>query len=191
MTTAAASDKESQQMGMAGQPMESGYIPPEQKAEGLDTVVLGITIRDWGYVLGLFACLYVLLGMMYWAFLEIGVQTRDTDYKSLPGELCLGDTCIDVYGGFSRDEYYPALGSPLEKEEVLYPWIKYKFCPKLATPTAYDGESETITPGFTCNPLCNEAESTELSQKSKIFARDDDKACSTECTTSATLCLNP
>jgi hypothetical protein len=34
----------------------------------------------------------------------------------------------DMFGDFSRDNYYPTYGHPIEKQMMVYPWIKAQHC---------------------------------------------------------------
>lgn len=36
----------------------------------------------------------------------------------------------DMFGDFSRDHYFPGFGTPIEKEMMVYPWIKAAHCPE-------------------------------------------------------------
>lgn len=91
--------------------------------------ILGVTPKNWGYLLTCLLTLYVCLALYYYALMTIAYEVRGAEYMKLPTRF---------FGSFDRDNYYEGFGSVLDQTMEIYPWILEKDC-------AIDGET-TVYP---------------------------------------------
>mmetsp|Transcript_23992 Transcript_23992/g.40241 ORF Transcript_23992/g.40241 Transcript_23992/m.40241 type:complete len:143 (-) Transcript_23992:506-934(-) len=130
----------------------------------------GISLRNWGIIVGGLLFLYLCLGLFYASLLTIAVECRGEEYIKMPKEF---------FGDFSREEYYMGYGSPIEGNQEVYPWLLENTPDCLLNMKAIlaaDPTEEDIY--LSCDPTCT----------NKIYKPE----CDTDtCKISTKECLNP
>ena len=104
------------------------------------------TPRQWGIIVGLLLFLYFCLGLMFYALMEIALDTRNNDYMTLPDKY-YGDFekekqpgSVAGQGGWSRPKGCDYKTNECKDNTLysVYPWTR------ATTPECKEGQTFTV-----------------------------------------------
>lgn len=113
--------RETPEMTEAALEVEGKKETPVESSSG-ETMVWGISLGNWGLIVGKLMILYVFLGLYFTALLYCGFEVRKQDYLRLPSKY---------FGNFERNFAYNSIITRHHKDPVIYKNNRPKGCEEI------------------------------------------------------------